>query len=437
LAFDFLKKKKKPRVCVVGLDGVPHSMLERFCKEGVTPRMAKIFERGTLRKMKVTLPEISAVSWPSFMAGTNPGTHGIYGFTDLKPGGYGMTFPSFRDLKTTTMWDRLGEKKKQSVVINQPSTYPARPIPGVLISGFVAIELGRAIHPPTIRPLLQKMGYEIDIDTMKSRDDHEFLMKELDKTLVGRLMAFEHFWKEVDWDLFELVITGTDRVQHYLWPAIEDESHPYHERVITYYRKVDAFVGKIFDAYMEISPFEDEGDGFYLLSDHGFTGIKQETYLNPWMVQAGLLSFEKDPPDSLDDISPSAKAFTLDPSRIYIHRKGKYPKGQVEEADVPAIKNEIKAGLESLEFEGEKVIHKVFERDEIYSGPVVDGAPDLVALSNYGYDLKGSPKEKNIFKRTVLTGMHTWDDAFFWSKENTSEDLNITDLAGIIERKLA
>ncbi|MCK4547820.1 MAG: alkaline phosphatase family protein [Candidatus Eisenbacteria sp.] len=411
-------------------------MLERFCRDGITPRIAKIAELGTLRKMKVTLPEISAVSWPSFMTGTNPGTHGIYGFTDLKPSSYRLTFPCFRDLKTSTLWDRLGQKKKQSVVLNQPSTYPARPIPGVMVSGFVAIELARAIHPPTLRPLLQKMNYQIDIDTMKSRDDHEFLMKDLDKTLVSRLQAFEHFWGEVDWDFFELVITGTDRIQHYLWTAIDDESHPFHERVINYYRKVDAFVGKIFDAYMEISPFKDEGDGFFLLSDHGFTAIKQETYVNPWLVQAGLLAFEKDPPESLDDIAPSAKAFALDPSRIYIHRKGKFPKGKVEDADVPSVKAEIKAGLEALEYEGEKVIYKVFERDEIYSGPALDAAPDLVPVSNYGFDLKGSPKEKNIFKRTVLEGMHTWDDAFFWSKEPTAEDLHITDLAGILERKV-
>ena len=437
MALEFLKRwKKKPRVCVVGLDGVPHSLLERFCREGVTPRMAEIARTGTLRRMQVTLPEVSAVSWPSFMTGTNPGTHGIYGFTDLKTVNYGLLFPSFRDLKAPTFWDSLGEKKKTSVVINQPSTYPARAIPGVLVSGFVAIELARAVHPPTIRPLLEKMGYEIDIDTMKSRDDHEFLMGELDRTLVGRLNAFEHFWGEVDWDLFEIVITGTDRVQHYLWPAIEDESHPFHERVITYYRKVDAFVGRVYDAFLEVSPFKDEGDGFFLLSDHGFTGIKQEVYLNRWLADNGFLTFVKPEPESLADIADTARAFALDPSRIYLHRKGRYPKGRVQKEDAAAIKADITAGLEALEHGGEKVVFKVFDRDEVYSGPVVEKGPDLVVVSHYGYDLKGSPREKNLFKRTVLQGMHTWDDAFFWSKDPTPEVLNITDLAGILTRKL-
>ncbi len=435
MALEFLKRKKaKTRVCVVGLDGVPHSMLERFCREGITPRMDAILRTGTHRRMKVTLPEISAVSWPSFMTGVNPGTHGIYGFTDLKSGTYNMTFPSFRDLKAPTFWDRLGESKKRSVVINQPSTYPARQIPGVLISGFVAIDLGRAVHPAVIKPLLEKWDYRIDIDTMKSREDHEFLMKDLDRTLVGRERAFEYFWKEIDWDLFELVITGTDRIQHYLWSAIENESHAFHSRALEYYGKVDAFVGRIYDAFGDVSGTD--GDGFFLLSDHGFTGIKQEVYLNRWLVQNGFLRFEKETPESLADISPDAKAFVMDPNRIYIHRRGRYPKGSVEAGELEKVKTEIRAGLEALEHDGEKVFFKIFDRGEVYSGPVVQDGPDLVAVGNYGFDVKGSPKETDLFKRTNLEGMHTWDDAFFWSKDATPEDLNITDLAGIILKKL-
>ena len=58
--------------------------------------------------------------------------------------------------------------------------------------------------------------------------------------------------------------------------------------------------------------------------------------------------------------------------------------------------------------------------------------PDLVAVSKYGYDIKGSPKENELFGNSPLTGMHTWDDAFLWSAEEPPEDLNITDVAQII-----
>ena len=77
---------QKQRTLVIGLDGVPHSLLERFIADGTMPNMERLASLGHLSRMKVTLPEISAVSWPSFMTGVNPGTHGIYGFVDLKPG---------------------------------------------------------------------------------------------------------------------------------------------------------------------------------------------------------------------------------------------------------------------------------------------------------------------------------------------------------------
>ena len=115
------------RACVVGLDGVPASMVSRFMNDGVMPRLREISERGTMTSMTVSLPEISSVSWTTFMTGKNPGEHGIFGFTDLHPGTYKTSFPSFREVKTQTIWDRLGEKKMRSVVINQPATYPARP----------------------------------------------------------------------------------------------------------------------------------------------------------------------------------------------------------------------------------------------------------------------------------------------------------------------
>jgi len=57
----------------------------------------------------------------------------------------------------------------------------------------------------------------------------------------------------------------------------------------------------------------------FILSDHGFTGIIQEVYLNAWLEKAGYLSFTTPTPRSLNDISPESVAFALDPNRIYLN----------------------------------------------------------------------------------------------------------------------
>ncbi len=424
--------KKKGRACVVGLDGVPHTLLKRFTEDGTMPALAEIIRTGHLGKMKVTLPEISAVSWPSFMTGSNPGRHSIFGFTDLKPNSYSMRFPSYSDLREPTIWDKLAEKKKRSVVINQPSTYPARPMEGVLVSGFVALSLRKAVHPPSILPRLEQDGYIIDIDTLRARDDHSYLLSENAKVLEARERAVNFFWENEKWDYFEVVVTGTDRLHHYLWDALDDESHPCHDAFLDYYRKVDAFIGRLHSKFRKLTGAGESTPGFFLLSDHGFTGVKSEFYLSAWLKKEGFLKLEKEDADSLEAIAEGTRAFVMDPSRIYLNMVGKYPKGCVKPEDVKPIVADIKAGLTELTCNGDRVIDKVFDREEAYDGPFAAQGPDLVAVSKYGYDVKGSPKHKELFGRTPLTGMHTWDDAFFWSAQELPEDLNITDVAEII-----
>lgn len=426
------KKTKKNKACVIGLDGVPFSLIKDLTQRGVMPAFAQLIESGSLHKMKASLPEISSVSWTNFMTGTNSGTHGIFGFTDFKDNSYDLRFPNFSDIKKETFWDNLGQNKKKSIIINQPSTYPARPINGVLVSGFVALDLSRAVFPRTIETTLTQMDYHIDIDTLKSREDHVFLWDELSKTLAGRQKAFDYFWNE-DWDFFEIVITGTDRLHHFLWEAYIDENHVYHQKFIDYYRQIDKFLEKIFTSFYGLNG---NYEGLYLLSDHGFTGIKQEVYLNVWLEKEGYLSFHTPSPESLTDISPSSKAFAMDPSRIYLHDKDKFPHGCIKPEEKNSLKTEIAAKLENLEYLGQKVVRKVFDTDDIYSGPLCSRGPDLIVLSEYGFDMKGSIKKKDIFGRSKLQGMHTWDDAFFWSSNQVEFDLSISDLAPIIMARL-
>ncbi len=417
---------KKHKAVVVGLDGVPHSLVEKLTADGVMPHMAELGASSPFARMTVTLPEISAVSWPSFATGLNPGGHGVFGFTDLKPGTYDVRFTSSADVKAPTIWDRLGRVRKRAVVVNQPSTYPASSINGALVAGFVAVDFDRAIMPPPLRPKLRALGYEIDIDTVKCREDHDLLQKQLTATLDGRRRAAVHLWENETWDYFELVVTGTDRLQHYLWDALADEKHPRHDFCLSYYREVDRLVGDMF------ARARDAGAAFYLLSDHGFCAAQQEVYLNTWLAQEGFLSFEGDKNDSLAALAAGTRAFALDPNRIYVNVAGKYPRGAVRPGDSPAVLAEIKEGLLALSHNGRPVIRKIFHRDEIYDGPYAAGGPDLVAVAHHGFDVKAHLGKAEVFAETNLTGMHTYDDAVFWSLEPPPADVKITDLAALI-----
>ncbi len=422
------KRKKTGRACVIGLDGVPYGMVLELARRGIMSTMARLMDIGKIHRMKASLPEISAVSWTDFMTGSDAGTHGVFGFTDFKPKSYGVRYPNFLDVKAPTLWDKLGAKGKRSIVINQPSTYPARKIEGVLVSGFVAIELAKAVWPMSYRSVLEQMGYQIDIDILKSRESPEVLWQELGKTMAGRQKALNLFWEE-PWDYFEFVLTGTDRLHHFLWRAYEDPTHPSHQNFLDFYRHIDRLIGKIVSAYHKLA---NTYDGFYILSDHGFTGIVQEVYLNAWLEKNGYLRFLRPEAESLEDIHGRTRAFALDPNRIYLNLRNRFPKGSVDRSARRALKQEIAAKLEKLEFRGRRVVRKVFFAEHVYSGPHVSKGPDLIVVGEPGFDMKGSIRRKEVFGLSGLHGMHTWDDAFFWAADDLGEDLRIADVAPAI-----
>ena len=303
------------RACVVGLDGVPCSMIRRFVDAGVMPRLGAIAAAGALHDMTVSLPEISSVSWSTFMTGRNPGEHGIFGFTDLHPGTYTQSFPSFRELKTDTIWDRLGERKMRSVVINQPATYPARPLHGALVSGFVAVHLDKSVFPARYLRTLRDLDYEVDLDASLVRDDPPALFRKLHQMLRMREQLMNVLWEEEKWNLMEVVITGTDRLHHFLFDAYDDPAHPHHADFLDYYRAIDAFVGRVHDRFQE----ERDAKGFFVLSDHGFCRTRHEVNVNRVLADHGFLVMNDPGARDMDAISERASAFALDPSRIYLH----------------------------------------------------------------------------------------------------------------------
>ncbi|HEU4364965.1 MAG TPA: alkaline phosphatase family protein [Candidatus Krumholzibacteria bacterium] len=424
------------RACVVGLDGVPCSMIRRFVDAGVMPRLGAIAAAGALRDMTVSLPEISSVSWSTFMTGRNPGEHGIFGFTDLHPGTYTQSFPGFRELKTDTIWDRLGERKMRSVVINQPATYPARPLHGALVSGFVAVHLDKSVFPARYLRTLRDLDYEVDLDASLVRDDPPALFRKLHQMLRMREQLMNVLWEEEKWNLMEVVITGTDRLHHFLFDAYDDPAHPHHADFLDYYRAIDAFVGRVHDRFQE----ERDAKGFFVLSDHGFCRTRHEVNVNRVLADHGFLVMNDPAARDMDAISERAGAFALDPSRVYLHRRGRFPRGSVGPERVEALLAEISDVFARLEHDGEPVVRRVVRGSDVYSGPESGRAPDLVLITANGFDLKGRLNAGAVVSPRRLQGMHTWDDAFLATSRPDllpgDRELTLVDVPGMIMRSL-
>ncbi|MEI7449842.1 MAG: alkaline phosphatase family protein [Desulfomonile sp.] len=404
------------KVAVLGLDGVPFSLLQDFFAKGIMPRLAETAKSGTFLRMETSLPCISSVAWTSFMTGKNPGEHGIFGFTDVWPDKLALRLPSFDDIRSTVIWNAL--PGKTSVVVNLPFTYPARPLNGILISGFVAPLFERSVYPQSMIAWLKSRNYRIDVDAVKGRQDRRFLVRDLFETLKIHSEVMLALMERENWDLFIGVITGTDRLHHFFFDAAQDPSHPLHKDFIDYYRMIDSFFSRFVERCGKSARL-------IVLSDHGFTRLKTQVYLNHILKTMGYISFVKSEPVSPEDIHPGSKAFAMDPSRIYLNSKERFSHGALNSKEAEMIRISLKKELESLRLidigflnpQGsdrpeDRVFTRVLLKEDIFDGKCIAWAPDLVVIPRSGYDPKGALNVRAATMTDIFTGMHTHDDAF-------------------------
>lgn len=397
---------RRRRAVVVGLDGVPAGWLVEQAASGLMPNLADLLRTGTLAAMDSSVPPVSGVAWASMTTGVNPGRHGVFGFTELRPGTYDLRFPNATSVLVPRVWDLLADAGGRSAVLNVPGTYPARaPAGGLLVSGFVSPRLDRSVHPAEgWLARLEDMGYRTDADPTLDWSDAAAVEVEITALTAVRRELWWTAWEALDWDLFWGVFTETDRLAHFHWGR---RTEPW----------VGAVLGRLAadldDHLGDVAGRLRPDDLLLVVSDHGFAPIHREVHLNHALADAGLLTFESPTPRSLADLGPGSRAFVLDPGRVYLHRAGRYPLGTVAPGEERSLLSEIRTALEALvdPDTGAAACGPVVAARAAFSGPARIDAPDLVVLPAPGYDPKGAVGAGATFLTGPLTGMHTFTDA--------------------------
>jgi predicted AlkP superfamily phosphohydrolase/phosphomutase len=396
------------KALVIGLDGVPHSLLTELIDSGEVPNLAAIAGSGELRRAASTQPTVSCAAWTSFVTGVNPGAHGVYGFVDREPGSYQQYITGTRYVRSPQVWQTLSERGRRVIIMNVPVTAPPPEVNGLLVSGFLAPSLDGATYPEDLQQRLERHGYRIDIDPWKARQSLDLLFEDLQATLDGRVAAAKDLLVSENWSYAMVHIMGTDRINHFVWGKWADRDEQFAPRFIDYYRQVDAAVGEIVEA---------AGDDaeLLILSDHGFTKTVYEVNLDAWLRERGYLNIPVAEDAKISDVTESTRVFSMTPGRIYINQQGREPKGTVEFGDeYEALRDELIEGLGELTApDGEPVMDRVVRREELWEGNALGTAPDLLAIPRDGYDLKSSLGNEEIFGSSPITGMHTFDDAFW------------------------
>jgi len=456
-----MKKSNFNKVLLIGLDGVPLDLIEKWKEELPTIRKLMCFY-GILQSV---IPQMSPTAWVSMITGADPGEHDIYDF--FKKDDYEKKITTSYGIKTKTIWDYLEKKNFKSMLIQVPYTYPIKPINGKIIAGSPATYLSENVFYPKKleKEIMKKIpDYKIGVDwqNIKNQNEEAFL-DDLNKTTESITKSTQILMKK-KWDFLMVVFEDLDRLLHFHWRYM-DEKHPLHNKnsketqkyrdsIKNYFKLLDSCIKKIIKNV-------DEKTLIMIVSDHGFgrliNQVKINNYLEKWKFlkkenAGGSLFFSKikekmitlayrlgfynifkklprNFKSKLRDklikdkqtekiLWSKTKAWfdSFSGQGIRINLKGREPKGIIEKKDYEKIRINILKKLNKINYNGKKVIKKIYKREELYSKKFIADAPDLIPEMENGFLAKGGFSEKFIGEakqeNILISGKHQRNGMF-------------------------
>lgn len=424
------------KVLVIGLDSAQLELIDLWVQEGKLPALGQLMSRGASGVLHSTVPPLSPAAWSSFATGMNPGKHGVFDHAYRRPGTYEIVPTNARLRAGKTLWQIIGERGGRVGVINVPETYPPEPINGFLITGMsTPSDDSDFCYPPTLAQDLEEAIGGYRVFGPRSKEDLDRALAGMHETAVMRLQAAAYLMRRYSPQFMIVVLQETDTVQHRFWKYM-DPSHPqydakgarrYGDAIQGVYQCIDENLHMLLDQM-------DENSVVIVMSDHGAGAIHKWLYLNNWLVREGLIRFKSTPlirlkkalyrlgytPSNAMDLamrlrfgltdraikrvrrSGSSKnplfrlflsfgdvdwgrtrAYTLggNMTGIYVNLRGREPEGCVEPgAEYEALRDEIVARLAGLRDEevGVQVATRIWRREELYTGPYLDRAPDVI-----------------------------------------------------------
>jgi len=411
------------RVLCLGMDGADYGLVGELLEQRRLPTLAGIVRDGAYGPLRSTVPAATPTAWSSFLTGLNPARHGIFNFS-TNANRAPSRLESARSRSGVPLWRTLGAAGVRSAFVTVPFTYPAEEMDGIIVSGYggppepqivpaSAAAAIRARHPGLVtahHPMRERWWEDFD--------RYARLLVEH----VGQIESVCEQCFELEPDLGVLVVDfmSTDFAGH-LGYARLDPKHPAHDpansgdELVQVYEAVDAACGRLIDAARE--RFGEEPT-VLMMSDHGMKPMYWVFHLNRWLEQHGYLryrarSLQRAKGTRLRSLAGVdqrlartsglytrvADAIPLIPgtaadrafadidfprTRAYSFATG----GQVylgessgASAD-PALAERIATELEAERHPetGEQLL-RVLRKPDIYHGPHLDRAPDLIVLS--------------------------------------------------------
>ncbi len=446
---------------LIGLDGMGLDLVRQFGPARM-PQLHALMGRGVCSALRSVQPPATLPNWATLLTGDDPGVHGVFDFTTRT--GYRVHFTAGSVRATPTIAARLDRLGHSCACLFFPGTFPPEQLQhGVFISGWdapVAFEADdsfvwpRRLHEQIVARFGPQRFDDVDEFDADAPGWHARLPGALAARIARRSELAAWLLRDRQWDLFAVYFGQSDTAAHHLW-SLHDPRSPRRPARLNasesqglgaVYEALDRAVGELMHAaggqQVEVT----------VVSDHGSGGASDKVlYLNRALEEAGLLRFKETrvapallsaakqvaltrlPPKLREQtfrgfgavlpgwLESRARFSAIDMARTQVfsdelnyfpalhwNLRGREPQGTVAASELAALREQLQHALMQLRdpWSGLPVVRALRSREELWSGPQLARAPDLLlelALdAGYSYNLMPSvdaPPGTGAFRR--------------------------------------
>jgi len=432
------------RTLVLGLDGACLPVLERVFQRDGAPGLETLVGRGYAGELQSGIPPWTPSAWPTLFTGTNPGRHGVYGFLEFD--GYDWGVADRSSVQEYALWEILDDHDYTSVVVNVPMTHPPREIDGAVVPGYIGPDDPECVPADALEAVRAELG-EYSIYPPKgdhvTREEHVAACRDLARS---RGVAFRTLADRFDPEFGFLQFQVTDTVFH---------EHPSEwDAVTSIYEAVDEQITAVLEACQprNVLVVSDHGMGEYtgvefrindFLRDRGYietrrdgegmpsfdaiernelrtddgggadTGVltrlartaarfgvtsqRLQRVLSPlgldeWVAAQVPTDAVRAATERVDFANSTAYCRSRIELGVRINLEGREPAGVVPRSDYERVRETLVQELRAVRTpDGEPVFELVAPREEVFGGPRLTDAPDVVTIpAEFDHFLSGT-----------------------------------------------
>lgn len=440
-------------VIVLGLDGANWNLVDPWLKTGRLPNLQTLRSSGTHGDLESCLPPVTCPNWRCYSTGKNPGNLGAFWWERIDTEARSLSTPNSRSFHSHNYWDYLNDEEESVGIVNLPMTYPPFEIDDYMIAGGPGSEATDYATPDDVQNELDELDYALHPPrSIRSPDDYDAAADIVD-LVENRFSTFLNLLQSRDVDMAHLTAFYSNVLQHWFWRD---------EPTKQVWDVIDRYIGRIRHEFPEAT--------LVLMSDHGCRNIETVFYVNSWLEREGYLVTEgsgslfqnmgisqgrilaaiepfdilqrvasKVPNDLKDRIPEDDQGFKRDQKLELVNWEHSTAvasgQGLVYVID-EEVRDQLMTDLRDAQspITGDPIASDVYAREEVYSGPYVDLAPDIVFDQYPGVHTPGVIGDNPAFTEpdgwqaeNVRTGLYLFDGPAV-EKEGPAE-ASITDIA--------